>query len=270
VQLSAYIPCRNNAAHIAAAIESLQHQSLPIDDIIVVDDGSTDGSAEIAARCGARVVRHDRTLGRGAVNARGVLEARHDLIVIIGATNVAPRDFAERAAKWFEDSTVAAVCARVVPPPPTGLTDRWRARHLFLVNHRAELRRGSHFGSTGSMLRKSAALRVGNFNPSLTHTEDGELGERLLAAGYDVLFDPDLHVVPRWHDSLGKMLERHWRWYAGVAEPISVVGYLKAIWYSIKVMARADVREGDWSSAAVSLCCPHHHFWFTVWRRVVR
>jgi hypothetical protein len=83
-----------------------------------------------------------------------------------------------------------------------------------------------------------------------------------------VLFDPDLHVIPRWHDSLWKVLERHWRWYAGTGEAISWVGYLKAIWYSLKVMVPADLREGDWGSAAVSVVCPHHHFWLTAWRRL--
>jgi glycosyltransferase involved in cell wall biosynthesis len=270
VQLSAYIPCCNNARHIGAAIQSLQAQTLPIDDITVIDDGSVDGSAAVAEQHGVRVIRHERTLGRGAVNARGVAEARHDLILIVGATNVVPPDFARRAASWFEDGRVAAVCARIVPPPPSSLTDRWRARHLFLVNHHAEFRRGHHFGSTGSMLRRSHALAVGNFDARLTHTEDGELGDRLKAAGYDVLFDPELHVIPRWSNSLWKVLERHWRWYAGIDERISWLGYLKGVAYAMKVMVPADLRERDWAAAVISTLCPHHHFWLTAWRRVSR
>jgi GT2 family glycosyltransferase len=268
MKLSAYIPCCNNAAHIAAAVQSLQRQDLPIDDITVVDDGSTDGSPEVAEQAGARVLRHLRNLGRGPVNAWGVESARHDLVVILGATNVLPPGFTARAVRWFDESRVAAVCARVVPPPPVTLADRWRARHLFLAEEPAHFARGYHFASTGSMLRRSAALAVGNFDRRLTHTEDGELGWRLTAAGYDILFDPELHVIPRWSNPLGKVLERHWRWYAGVEEKVTLKSYLKSVGYSIKVMVRRDLEKDDWASASVSLLVPHHHLIKTVARRL--
>jgi GT2 family glycosyltransferase len=269
MQLSAYVPCCNNAAHIRAAVEALQQQSLHIDDVIVIDDASVDGSAEIASRLGVRVIRHDVTHGRGAVHARGVIEAKHELIITMGAPNVVPTDFAARAVRWFGDQQVAAVCARIVPPPPAGLTDRWRARHLFLVKARAEFRRGANFASGAAMFRRSAALTVGNFDSTLIHTEDYDFGNRLLARGYDVLFDPDLHVIPCARNSMWKVLERHWRWYAGSAEPISLSGYLRAISYSLKVMVPEDLHEGDWGSAAISALCPHHHFWLTIGRRVM-
>lgn len=268
MKISAYIPCCNNVTHIAAAVESLRQQILPIDDITVVDDGSTDGSPEEAARAGARVLRHPRTLGRGPVNAWGLEAARHDLVVVLGATNVLPPGFTERAVRWFDEPGVAAVCARIVPPAPKSLADRWRARHLFLAEKPAHFSRGHHFASTGSMLRRSAALAVGNFDRRLTHTEDGELGWRLAAAGHDILFDPELHVIPRWSNPLGKVLERHWRWYAGVEEAVTLKSYLKSVAYSIKVMARDDLRKHDWTCTAVSLFAPHHHLVKTLARRI--
>ena len=270
MKISAYVPCCNNVAHIATAVESLKQQILPIDDITVIDDGSTDGSSEVAARAGAQVLRNTKILGRGPVNAWGVESARHDLVVIVGATNIIPPWFTQRAVRWFEEPRVAAVCARVMPPPPKSLADRWRARHLFLAEKPANFARGYHFASTGSMLRRSAALAVGNFDRRLTHTEDGELGWRLAAANYDILFDPDLHVIPRWSNPIGKVLERHWRWYAGVEEAMTLKSYIKSVVYSIKVMASDDIRKRDWACAAVSVITPHHHLFRTLSRRLVR
>jgi glycosyltransferase involved in cell wall biosynthesis len=268
MELSAYVPCRNNAGQVGAAIASLRTQSRPVAEIVVVDDGSTDGSAEAAAAAGARVVRHASPLGRGAANARGILETSHDLVITVGATNVLPPDFADRAAAWFADERVAAVCARATPPPPTTAADRWRARHLFGTDRPGSFTRQYHLVTTAAMLRRAAVLEAGNFDPALVHTEDGELGQRLTAREYEILFDPELRVIPGGSDSLVRTLERHWRWHAGVRETISLRGYAKATAYAVTVMARDDVRAGDWAGAAISAWCPHHHFWLTVARRL--
>src|SRR5664279_5423071 len=56
-KLTGVIPAYNSSKVMTAAINSLIHQSVPLDDIIVVDDGSTDDTAAIAERTGVRVIR---------------------------------------------------------------------------------------------------------------------------------------------------------------------------------------------------------------------
>src|ERR1700678_1312993 len=112
MRLSGYIPCYNNEACIARAIGSIQAQELAVEDLMVVDDGSTDASAEIARGLGARVILLGQNRGRGAVNARAIAEAKNDLVVCLGATNILPPDFSRRALRWFDEGSVAAVYAR--------------------------------------------------------------------------------------------------------------------------------------------------------------
>jgi glycosyltransferase involved in cell wall biosynthesis len=59
----AVIPCLNEAANIFTLVETLRRQ---INDVIVVDDGSRDDTAALAARAGAEVIRHDQPRGKGA------------------------------------------------------------------------------------------------------------------------------------------------------------------------------------------------------------
>jgi hypothetical protein len=109
--------------------------------------------------------------------------------------------------------------------------------------------------------------QVGGYNGSLRHTEDAELGDRLLAAGFDVVYDPRLIIASIASNTLGQVLERHWRWYAGPNPSANWREYYKSIGYSIKCMAWADLRAGDPLCIPVSLLSPHYRFWRSLWRK---
>ncbi|MHA1238645.1 MAG: glycosyltransferase family 2 protein [Candidatus Odinarchaeia archaeon] len=68
----AVIPAFNEKRHIRGVIEQTKQF---VDDIIVVDDGSVDGTCEVALNAGARVVRHPRNLGKGAALRTGFVKA---------------------------------------------------------------------------------------------------------------------------------------------------------------------------------------------------
>jgi len=82
-ELSIVIPVFNEANNLAALIGKVQALKLPQSEIIVVDDGSTDGSAETAMRAGANVVRHPYNIGNGAAVKTGMRAARGRLIVLM-------------------------------------------------------------------------------------------------------------------------------------------------------------------------------------------
>lgn len=264
--VSACVPCFNNESTLAAVITSVLSQTVRIDDVIVVDDGSTDGSAAVARRCGARVVPLGRNLGRGSARARAVLEARHDFVLFVDATCTLPEDFVDRGSSWLADPTVAAVYARIDDPCPEGLVRRWRARHLFRTGAQGNLSRRGSLSTSGCLLRREAVLRVGNFDPRRKAHEDFDLGERLLAAGFDVVSDPALRIVSTSANTLGQVLERYWRWGGG-DEPVTPLAYAKQIAYSIKVMARQDFQAGDLAAIPISLLTPHYRLWRSLCRR---
>ncbi len=110
MQVSAYIPCYNGAATLAEAIEGLKRQERAVDELFVVDNGSTDESARVAEAAGVRVIRIEHCMGRGASRARAMEEARHPLVACCDASVVLPPDFVGNAMAWFED----AECGRGV------------------------------------------------------------------------------------------------------------------------------------------------------------
>jgi glycosyltransferase involved in cell wall biosynthesis len=261
VKISAYIPVYNNASTLAAALESLRSQTHPIDEILVIDDGSRDDSASIATRMKARLIRLERNLGRGAARARAMLEAQNELVLCCDGTNTLAKDFTERALSHFQNSRVAAVFGRLIQPPPRNCVERWRGRHLFRVGDTPRLKHEASLITFGTIMRRGVVLEVGNYDTLLRHSEDRELGARLLKAGLDVVHDPSLMIVSQARNTLTQVLERYWRWHAGYeGKPQSVRDYLRQIGYSIRVMARLDLVQGDPLSVPISLACPHLQF----------
>lgn len=85
MKVSALIPTYNRRAEVVRAIDSVFAQTVPVDEIIVVDDGSTDGSAEaIRDRYGSRVVLlEQKNAGVSAARNRGIREAQGEWIAFL-------------------------------------------------------------------------------------------------------------------------------------------------------------------------------------------
>ena len=82
-EISIVIPVFNEAENLAKVLGQIQGLKLAQAEIIVVDDGSTDGSAETAMGAGANVVRHPYNIGNGAAVKTGMRAARGRLIVLM-------------------------------------------------------------------------------------------------------------------------------------------------------------------------------------------
>ncbi len=256
--ISGYVPFFNNAATVLQAVDSLRQQDPPLREVFAVDDGSTDGGADVLAAAGVKVFRQPRNLGRGAARHRAMREAAGDLVLCCDATNTLPPDFAARAQIWFEIPRVAAVFGLITDPAPSGAVGRWRARHLFKSDARHGVTHDARLITFGTLVRASHVGSVGGYSELLRHSEDDDLGRRLLAAGFDVISDPTLRISTGVRNTLGQVLERYWRWHAGPDESFGLRAYLRACWFSLRTTALDDLRRGDPAAAAISLMVPHY------------
>ena len=266
--ITACIPAYNNSTTVVQAVRGLQKQTRPVHDILLIDDGSTDGTGEVAEQIGARVLRQPKNMGRGAARARAFDEIKSDYILFCDGTNELAPEFLERAMPWFENPKVAAVFGFLTQPNPRTAVERWRGRHIF-KSHMQGNEPSSHARliTHGVVMRRSAVLEVGNFKLDLRQAEDAEMGDRLLKAGYDVIRDPHLVLNSNAHNSLPQVLERYWRWHAGYnPRPSTLREYASLISYSISVLCRQDYEAGDPSSMFISLLCPHYQFWYPRWK----
>ena len=83
LEISIIIPVFNEAERLLELVNSIHALELKSSEIIVVDDGSTDGSADVAITGGANVIRHPYNIGNGAAIKTGIRAARGRLLVLM-------------------------------------------------------------------------------------------------------------------------------------------------------------------------------------------
>ncbi len=258
-RVSAYIPCYNNARTIGLAIQGIQNQTRPVDEIFVIDDGSTDNSAAVVEGLGVRVIRMEQNQGRGAARACAMETAQNELVLCCDGTNRLSANFLETALKWFSNDQVLGVYGRFFDRQAKTAVDRWRARHLFQQDeiHVPKLR--DNLSTYGAVLRKSGVLKVGNYDTRLRHGEDYELGIRLLKTG-DVIFDPALEIEPVISNTLFQVMERFSRWSRATIKTYTLNSFLNSHILAWRILIPKDLEKGDWPAALISATLPYFSF----------
>ena len=214
MRITAAVPCYNAEEFIAGCVQSLLEQSLPPDEILVVDDGSTDRSGEILAQFEqVRVITLDENMG--VAHGRNVLlnEASGDIIVFIDADAVADSNLIRSLATCYDDG-VHGVGGRAIESAGDSLADRWRRLHA-CQGHGNEFKSGVDFlWGVCSSYRRDVLLEAGGFDERFrTNGEDTEVGFRLNAIGKRLVYTPDAIVHHQRTDTLISLCRMMYRWY---------------------------------------------------------
>jgi GT2 family glycosyltransferase len=233
-KISVYIPAYNSAEFLSRAIDGLLSQTLPADEILVIDDGSRDATAEIAARYPAvTLVRHLANSGLGAARNTGFRTARNELVASLDADCVPDPGWLAGLARHFADPKLAGVGGRLIEGNQSTLADRWRRAHMAQEWGDQSLRNPRFLFGCNNMFRKAAVQEAGGYDESMrTNGEDTDVSRRLREKGWELLYDPEPRAVHLRHDTARSILDTYWRWwrfgvraYANGVRLRSVIGH---------------------------------------------
>lgn len=125
MKVSAIIPAYNEAARIGAVLEPVL-AAPSVHEVIVVDDGSTDETAAVAARYGVKVVRLPENRGKGAALAAGAREAQGDVLLFLDAdlTGLTPKHVEDLVRAYQEGDAEVVIAVFRKGRPATDFSQR--------------------------------------------------------------------------------------------------------------------------------------------------
>lgn len=207
--VSVVIPVRDRAQELERCLTSLAAVDYPDDhlEVIVVDDGSRDESAAVAARHGARVVRSGGTgCGPATARNRGARVAQGDLLAFVDSDCTASRDWLTELVGAFQDPNVAAVGGRVDGRRAGTRVERYETAMSSLTLGTRERSAGAgqdtfYLPSCNLLVRRDAFLAAGGFREGQHVGEDVDLTWRLRDAGGTIRYLPRGRV---FHEHRGR------------------------------------------------------------------
>jgi glycosyltransferase involved in cell wall biosynthesis len=213
--ISIIVPAYNAAATLSACLDALAHQTLPAAsyEVIVVDDGSTDGTARLASRPGVRLVRRTHA-GPAAARNSGIRAASGEIVLFTDAD-------CEPEPGW-----VAAITAPFADPEVAGCKGTYRTRQRALVarfvqaeyedryRHLAKADRPDFIDTYSAAYRMSVLTEDGGFDESIPvpSVEDAELSFRLSERGRKLAFAQQAIVYHRHPVSVWRYARRKFRY----------------------------------------------------------
>lgn len=234
--VSIIVPCYNKQQYVAAAINSALKQSIPCE-VIVIDDGSSDGSLDKVKEFDGRIIwETGPNNGGSAARNRGLELAKGVWIQFLDADDILPPEkiAVQLAALENADSGSIAFCpwsrfhddGHIESPDPRRYWYSHSDGFSLLINMWFQ---GGFFPPHAWLVPRELIDRAGGWNETLTGDDDGEFFGRLLIKAGGLLFCDDTCVLyrdpPEGSVSRNTSLSSarsFWRAYEGVAEAILV------------------------------------------------
>jgi GT2 family glycosyltransferase len=251
MSLAAIVPVWNGRPLVERLLASLAKQTLRADDVIVVDNGSTDGAPEAARACGARVIAMGRNAGFAAAVNRGIREARAEWVAVLNSdVELAPDYFALLTASkgWF---ATGRILSADIPSQIDGTFDlvcrggtAWRAgsgrpdgpqwasrRRIWSAPWTAAVFRADLFEKTGLLEERFES-----------YLEDVDFGLRCESCGLAGEYVPEAVAWHRGSATLG-------RWHPETVRRLA----RNQVWLLARHYSRRDLVRCAWPAAVAQL-----------------
>jgi glycosyltransferase involved in cell wall biosynthesis len=213
--VSAVIPAFNRASLLPRALGSVAAQVAPPTEVIVVDDSSSDGTAEIAGRHGARVLRHERNRGVSAARNTGVANACEPWVAFLDSDDEWLPYHLERLWPLTSGPVLVAASALWIQPRADARLHGVMGAAPRMLHDPSPLVADNFVALSAAMVRKDVFHAVGGFDEDFEYGEDLDLWLRLLERGEGVV-SPTVSVLYHLHggqatDDIRRQHEGHLR-----------------------------------------------------------
>ncbi|WP_338553365.1 glycosyltransferase [Paenibacillus sp. KS-LC4] len=220
--VTAVVPVYNAEKYIGKTLESLLNQTCPLDEIIIIDDCSTDDTLEIiknslAERNGStiRVVRNEKNSGASFSRNRGIELSKTEWILFMDADDVGESHLVERLLERYNHYTMDRCEPYLLIHSAYSQINELGSKSELITRFQQvgaeeilgyELVR-NHIYLSGTLVKRDALVECGGFDPGITYCEDWDLWLKLAAKGGFVYVDEPLFYVRRHSTNVSKNIQ---------------------------------------------------------------
>ena len=233
--VSILIPCYNSSKHIQKVIQSLQNQTRQPNEIIIVDDASTDRSVAVVKECNVKLICHENNRGPAAARNTAFSASMGEIIVFIDADAYADSHMIENILNVYENAPdldqLGGVGGRGIETCTEGMANHWRCIH-------ARQDFGEYpqpnveylFGLCCSYSRK-VFEQIGGFDDfyRINAGEDYDIGLRIRKTGYRLAYTPNAFIYHQHCDTIDslKSVQKNWTYWSFIARKRNGISIIK-------------------------------------------
>ena len=213
MKISVVIPAYNAESTIGQAVAgSLAQAREPLQvEVIVVDDGSKDDTAEVAQAAGAKVIKQENA-GPAAARNRGWKSAAGQVICFTDSDCVPMADWLENLLAGFTDGQVGAVAGSYEIANTSSWLAQWVHQEIMERHKRMPPFVGA-FGSYNVAIPRYVLQATGGFDPKYRRAsgEDNDLSYRILKKDWHIAFRPEAKVSHYHPERVWQYLKEQYR-----------------------------------------------------------
>jgi glycosyltransferase involved in cell wall biosynthesis len=207
--ISFIIPVLNGSGHIGDCLDHIVAEMEPGDEIIVVDNGSTDGTLEIVRKYDKVMILQHPDITIAGLRNRGAAIAGGTLFAFIDSDCLVCRGWRKAVEDAVSDGSIHATGS--ISAVPSGA--RWVER-TWLSQRFKSRTRVSYMGSANFVVRADVFRDVDGFNESLVTDEDTDIGMRITGRGYNIVEDPAVRIIHLGNSKTILQYYKRQKWHA--------------------------------------------------------
>lgn len=212
MKASIVIPMYNAEKHIEKVIKALKYQSEKNTEIIIVDDGSTDGSLNLVKKYVNSKIKliYQENQGPAVARNRGIKEAKSDILIFLDSDCIPAKSFVKNILKPFKNPRISGVQGDYI----TKNFDNFMARYIgYEIGYRHKNMKGEidHIATYACAYRKKDLVKGFLANFKEPNMEDIELSYRLSKQGKKLVFMPSAKVKHPHPENIFKYLKQQFK-----------------------------------------------------------
>ncbi len=211
-KVTVYIPCFNAARYIEKCLEAVLRQTYPVEEVLIIDDGSKDDTLSRVSRFPVRIISHDVNRGLAAARNTAIRNTKTPFIASLDADCVPHKDWLALLMSNFDDS-ISGVGGRLVESNTDDPIIKWRFNHMRQNWGDSKQNDVPFLFGSNNVFRKSDLINIGGYNEEYKNNyEDVDLSNRLHSKGFKLAYEPEALAFHIREDDIHSLFNNFWRW----------------------------------------------------------